>query len=458
MEAGSNVLTITSEAYSNGNFSMFQVGDPIIVATGGEEGAGMFGTVGVGGIYTATPDGNFYNSMQNPIALRTTVVTISGDGKTLTLADPAVVATTDAEIWFNNQPIIQGLHVIAHAPGWTETHPEGTFGIGDAIGTIALSAGWIIKGAGKNLTKFKLPKGCSGSFFTFQSHGIELSDFSLIGNVEEGRFGRKDAEYQVGIILIQTDNAIVHDFAAHDIFLKGVWAQESDNATVTDCETIVHAQKKNYLADWFFGANDAVGGTFTRCTVDSPYLVPGFEFFRSNGGSFIDCGGRNCAVSSNSSGSFAYTRFNITIEPMTQPNEPSDNPWHHLNPLVNINSNIQPPDASMLLGGTITDIAITIQGHINSEFELVKGIVINVDNPNITVSGGSITYQANADIGADVGCAGLNSTGDNTIVENFTVVGNSRDAFDFNITVDDGAVTNCTATLINCVGPGCVLT
>jgi len=460
MEAGSITLTITSEAYSNGNYSMFNIGDPIIVATGGEVGAGIFGTVGVGGVYVAVPDGNYYNSMQNPVALRTTILDVSPDGKVLTLADPAVVATTDAEVWFNNQPIIQGLHVIPHAPGWVETFPEGTFGIGDSIGTIALSAGWIIQGAGKNLTKFKWPMGCAGVFFTSQSNGIELSDFSMIGNVEEGRFGRKDSEYQAGIILIATADAIVHDVAIHDVFVKAVWAQGggSDNCVVTDCEVFLHAQQRNYLAQWFFGVNDSIGGTFTRCTVDSDFLQAGYETFRSDGVSFIDCVSRNGIVSSNTSGNFAFTNFDITIEAMSQPFEPSDSPYHHLSKAVDINANIDPGSPLLAFGGTITNMTLTIQGYMNSNNEVHKGMVVNVDNPNVVITGGTVTYTSPSLAGKDNGCIGLNSTGLNTDVTGLTVVGNSRDVFDFNISVIDGTVTSCVATLINCVGPNCVLT
>jgi len=460
MDAGSNTLTITSEAYANDKFSMFEVGDPIIVATGGEAGAGLFGTVGVGGVFTATPDGNYYNSQQNPIALRTTVVTVSSDGKILTLADSAVVATIDAEVWFNNQPLIQAMHSESHAPGHTVTYPTGTFAIGDAIGVTGGSVDWILNGAGKGVTNFKWPKGCTGTFFTFQSHGVEISDFSIIGNVADESFGRNSNEYQAGIIVIATTDAFVHDCAIHNVFQKAVWAQGggSNDIVVTDCDVILQVPYRNYLSQWFFGVNDSVGGTFTRCNVNSNFIQTGYETFRSSGVKFIDCVSRNGVVSSNSSGSFEFTRFNITIEALSQPLGPGDSVYHHLSPAVNINSNIQPPDASMLLGGIITDMVLTIEGYMNTNNEVHKGVVINVDNPNITINGGIVTYTSPALVGKENGCAGLNSTGENTVVNDLTVVGNSRDAFDFNIAVQDGSVTNCTAALINCVGPNCVLT
>jgi hypothetical protein len=102
---------------------------------------------------------------------------------------------------------------------------------------------------------------------------------------------------------------------------------------------------------------------------------------------------------------------------------------------------------------------IIVQGPINSNGELKKGIVINVDNPNITVNGGQVAYPSTpGPSGTDVGARGFSSTGLNTIVNNFTVIGPSRDEFENNIEVEDGAVNNCTATRIRCVGPNCVLT
>ena len=137
--AGSNQLVLASNPG-------FRVGDHIIVEIGGESGAGLRGAVGVGGvwpirfypnirtmnadngydynanIYARLPNGDVYHWMQgawhapDPNLYYTTkaiprslVAAITGiSGTTLTLNKTASVATTNANVYFDNAPIIPG--------------------------------------------------------------------------------------------------------------------------------------------------------------------------------------------------------------------------------------------------------------------------------------------------------------------------------------------------------------
>jgi hypothetical protein len=101
----------------------------------------------------------------------------------------------------------------------------------------------------------------------------------------------------------------------------------------------------------------------------------------------------------------------------------------------------------MLMGGTIKNVNITIQGAIDTVGNLLKGVVVNLHNPNITVAGGVITYP-NGTPAAEVGPFGVNSTGSNTVVRNVTVIGKPAESWEANIYVRDGIVMDCMAERI----------
>jgi hypothetical protein len=153
---------------------------------------------------------------------------------------------------------------------------------------------------------------------------------------------------------------------------------------------------------------DSTGGECRDCSVDSAYLTAGFETFRSNGVTFTRSVGTNAVFSSNSSGNWLFDEMNLTIEANSQYDSLS---FSADNPIVNINSNISPPDASMELGGTIRNPTIISEGYVNASNDILTGIIVNIDNPNITIegsypedpgSGGLIEVQ-NATIGFNEG-------------------------------------------------------
>jgi Bacterial Ig-like domain len=76
--------------------------------------------------------------------------------------------------------------------------------------------------------------------------------------------------------------------------------------------------------------------------------------------------------------------MNITIHANSQ----FDQAFSSFNPIVSISSNIQPPAASLLDGGLIINPNINLEGYINANNDVLNGIVVNANNPNITISGG----------------------------------------------------------------------
>jgi hypothetical protein len=442
--AGSNVLKFAEP-------TDFQTGDQIIVEVGGEEGKGRFGTVGVGGAVPRATDGwsqFYYRSRDLPLALIAKVIAVRDDGRTVILDKAAATAATNANIHFDNSPLLNALLGEGHAPGWALVLPAGDFAISEKL-QHRYQEGWTIKGAGKGVTILRSPKGVPGSgIHCFEANRTEIADITIVGNAGQNGFGLTDhgngwIEYGVGVLATKSSECLIHNVSCVDVFRKAVWAEYADGFQAHDCNLKITEPFRGYL-EWWFGVSDSRNGTFTRCTINSKCLISGFELFRSDGTRFIDCGGRNASFSSNSSGNFLLDGFNLDITERAQFDEKS---FHHLNPAVNINTNIQPPNDALKLGGTIKNIRIAVEGPIDARGNLLKGIVVNRDNPNVRIDGGLISYPDGVHA-AEVGPFGVNSTGENTVVRGLTVTGRPANPWEANIYVHNGRIIQCKAKQI----------
>ncbi len=458
MSISSTTLTLTAA-------STFQAGDGIIVEIGGEAGAGALGTTGVGGKIVASDAGFYYLAQDQPISLVTTVVARNGDGSVLTLADTAVVATTNADIYFDNRALLNGMMTQSNPPSRSDNQvlflPAGDFAISGHL-QINYVSGWSIIGAGIDVTILRNPKGCPGAGLrTFETDNITISDFTVIGNWgEEGFYLDPNGDgYGVGVRPTACNNALVQRIKVVDVAIQAVWLELCSTSTTRDCEMILTQPLRAYSSNWYFGMSDATDCLVEDCVINSEWLCPGFETFRSSGSVFRRISTRNAGASSNSSGDFLFDDCEIRIEAGSQYLN-SDTVFNHLNPAYNINSNIQPPDASMLLGGTILNCDLTVEGYIDTDIakqNLLKGIVVNADNPNITIIGGLFDYQLNGagpfPVG-EVGPYAVNSTAENCNVSDMTVTGSVHASevgskgnimlFDANSPFNSGTVTNCT--------------
>jgi hypothetical protein len=431
--------------------STFKVGDQVIVEVGGEDGKGRFGTVGVGGVLAAATDGwrdFYYRSKDLPLALVAKVVAVTDGGRTLTLDKAAATGATNANVHFDNHPLLNKVLAQEQPAGWTITLPPGDFAISDRVEHSSYG-GWIIKGAGKGVTILRSPRGVPcGGLHCFKTNNTEICDLTIIGNAGQNGFGIKEDGYGriksgVGILLTRCSDCVIHSVSVVDVLSKAVWGEYTDGLQVYDCTLTINDPIRTYF-EWWFGVSDSSNSTFNRCKINSAWLIGGFETFRSNGVEFVECGGTNATFSSNSSGNFVLDAFVVTVTAGAQFDEKS---FSHFNPVVNINSNIQPPDKSMEAGGIIRNAKITLEGPIDARGNLLHGIVINSNNPNVTVNGGLISYPDGTS-GAEVGPFGVYSTGANTTIRNITVTGRPVEWWQANIYVRKGIVSNCTAERI----------
>jgi len=420
MDAGSDVLRLTTT-------SQFVAGEKVIVEIGGEAGAGLIGTVGVGGFHAATDAGQYYRAQISPKSLKATVVSTDPNGGRLVLNTPATVATVNANVYFDCTDIIVAKLAETHAGPFTLTFPTGEFAVSSRM-LHDSQDGWTIEGAGQDDTIFMSPKGVpSASMSFFDSDQMIYRDFQVKGNWKQNGFGLATfpptffpSDVPAGMYGHTTSNSVVERVKCVDVGMKGAWFDFAIGCSATDCTTILTDVHRFYYSPWFYGCGDSTNCTFDNCRVESESLISGFETFRSTGAVFVDCVGINAVFSSNSSGNFTFNNCSVTI---------AENSWFdtasfsHTNPIFNINSNISPPDTTMQFGGAITDCDITVAGPIgNANNDFLKGIVVNVDNPHIRINGGTLSYPV-AIVGQEIGPFAIISTAEDCDVRNVTCLG-----------------------------------
>ncbi|QRK12095.1 hypothetical protein JQX13_19840 [Archangium violaceum] len=180
---------------------------------------------------------------------------------------------------------------------------------------------------------------------------------------------------------------------------ESVWAERVD---------VVMTEGLKIYVQWMFQWADSSGGGCIDCTVGSPILLHGFEAFRSANVQFIRARGLNATFA--------------------------------------LNTYIQGDHPYLSQGGRIENLTMVQRGYINERHDSLMGININEKNANVTVVGGSYSapdYWPGSD---RHGAQGLNSTGRNTTVEDFSVTGTSD--FWGNINISDGVVRRCSAAVI----------
>jgi hypothetical protein len=213
----------------------------------------------------------------------------------------------------------------------------------------------------------------------------------------------------------------------------------------------------SYNAQWYFGGSDATNTIVSNCNFWGRYLSPAFETFRSSGAQFLNCVSTNGAFSSNASGGWLISNPTITITPHSWTEMNGFNTYAINQPMININSNIHPPDASMTLGGTVRNVAFTCQGSVGyTDNSFIFGAFVGVDNPNVTFDHGFFRYPIqDGEPTQLVGAAGIVAQGSlatgplNCVANDITVTGFSA-AFFGNIHIDGtgATATNCHATYI----------
>jgi hypothetical protein len=489
ISAASNALTVTSAAN-------IRFGDRVIVEIGGEAGAGQRGTMGVGrswprlsyanaaamnadatqaantyawlidtgdlyrfvtGVWTQITT-NYYLSKGLPKSLVSTVYGVSGN--TVTLKDAATVTATNAAVYIDNT---QYFNVARDKnPGSDLVFPAGEFAVANSLELVSSRfAGTEIYGAGEALTRIKLPKGLAVRNVGLNTASTVINirtgvtsatvrDLTVVGNSRNQGYMLNASEidapaasiYNGGVFFLSASNdGVMRNVTVEDVFSYALGAQDSTNVWAYDSNVIIVDPLLVYI-QWMYEWVASSGGV-QDCAIDSNYLLAGMESFNSSGPMrFVRPVLRNAAFSFNNAGDWTIEDPVITIEANAQ----FSSAFASSGPIININSNFGTSNVSS--GGVITNPIILQQGYINASNDSLQAIVVNLTNPNITITGGTITAPDYAAPSTMFGAVGLLSVGVNTNVSNLTVIGQPRSG-SANIRVDDGSITNCTASVID---------
>lgn len=486
----------------------FEVGDAIIIATGGEAGGGLRGTVGVGGVqwptttfadltaleagFAGTAEGTrawvasngkvyyrgadgtqwndltlelglYYYSKIAPKALFAEILDV--DGTTLTLDAEAVVTSTDADIYFDN---FQLLDDAWHATGiglgtpnqkWTV--PAGTYALSREP-IVAFQVDWVVAGAGKTVSKFVSPRGAVGQFRILQSERVIIRDLGFVSNARNaGGFGLLDfgdtsfPGPPYGFLFESSFSCIVQRCRGDNIFNYFVGTRFGADIWAYDCEYFDADGQESYT-QWKYNWANHSGGGFWRCSAECDKLIKAFEMFQCTGSMMLDIVGRNTIVSSNSSSGWVI-RATVTVEALSQISDTSISP---IEPIMNINSNIDNSQGNSGLlgsGGIIDNPRIVQEGAINEAGVVLTAITIGEFCPNVLVRGPYPTAPDDPNGGGyisypdyDFNKAQINSTGANTVIDGIRFDGHNADPFwgDIRMSPGPGIVRNCVADTI----------
>jgi hypothetical protein len=456
INASSNQLTVADA-------SNLAIGDKIIVEIGTEAGAGLRGTVGVGGQWPAltyandaardadltqahgtwswaqsngttkwfdTNDsmwkrshwapGDYYHAMAVPKALR--AIIINKVGNVLTLDATASATATNAGVYFNNSDALRFVwqEIYGDTALWSNKSyifnmPAGQFAVNGYQFLGNNRQDWEFRGQGKDVTKIFSPKGAKEvQIQPVSCSNLTFHDFELAGNAGDnyynagnygadeempeigdigGGFGGSAIVFSKGVAFGGCVDTTAYNIRVRNVFDKALGGDFCTGLDVHDCECILVNGWRRYI-QWMIAASDSTDCTFTNCSVTSPTLVGGFEGFRSTTVKFINCSGTNTYSSMNSTGDFLFEDCTITMTgncelTYTTPFGETVTPTNaRENPIININSNIQPPSGNMLLGGVIKNQTIVVEDYPNSFGDTFRAfVIINGQNPNVSIIG-----------------------------------------------------------------------
>jgi len=424
MAAGSTTLAVTGA-------QPFQVGDQVIIEIGGEAGQGQRGTQGVGGVIPGDPaDGRYYNSADAPVALVAKVVTV--DGQRLTLDKPAVVATRDAVVHYDNLPAWHAATFLDETKPVTMqgdvlvTIPAGSFAVSGMMQFYWHKPGWIIAGQGDDRTELFSPKGTqSVALFVSESPATTIRDIRFRGNVADHGYGT--TWYQAAVDLsISPDSHIFNVVTING--WRGLNVSYSHNTTANNFRAYLMEPLRHYIS-WQIAWANSNGGGCTDCAVYSKHVTAALESFQSAGQAYVRTKLYGGMFSSNSSERLTVDDLYIRLAAKSA----------HLrdmlyNPMVNVNLNVdnqQGGEAVRGAGGIYRNVRLVQDGFIGADpswgqLYMASGISIDGKTSNMFVAGGS-SYLP--DQRTPNGLPGINNYGGNKniVVDGFLSCGLADD-------------------------------
>ena len=428
---GTNTLTVADA-------TGFEIGDAVIVETGGEAGLGLRGTMGVGGAWprlsyanaaartadTSKPDAtwawdldtgdtyqwstatstwtnprswDYYYVKAQAKALTTTITGIAGN--VLTLDDNASATATAANVYFDNTFVWNTAHdqkAPTYALDTSDMYlkrvvvPAGTYAFSERI-YLTGSLNACIEGAGKTLTHLKSPNGTPP--IALYTQGFDagydqnvIRKVHFLSNWSDNPYavadpyatGTGEAIYGFASITQQSNfYNIVEDckFTNHQVYAIA-W-RNCLYCYAYDCD-VVHTTGHRFYFQWAYNYADGFGGGCWNCTVNAIYTIPGMEAFRHRFAQFVGCTLHNAGLSINSSGEFLVDGLRQTFSANSQKVESSvDNPfgyWHTNMESISINANIA--SDQVLLGGWVRNPSQTQAGLLNSNKNKIAGCII----------------------------------------------------------------------------------
>lgn len=406
----------------------------------------------------------YYYAKAVPRALTAQITGISGNDLTLSVA--ATVAATNANVYFDSTPAFMYLTTpIYYGNGnddftpWMSgdtliTIPDGTFYLGGEILMRSVYSGRI---AGVGATSvLQSPKGCPPAFVNISAGqtGKRLAyNFKMVGNCRDTGFGlgwnnswipyggsgagmvftqstdgghmtaaTSAIYFNSGVLMTGCVSCSAENITSVDIFQRSIGM-----SSCTDCwgrnSTTTYTQGLRQYIQWSYQYSDGTGGGFENISVScAGRMVAGAEIFRSTGSVINGFTGLNASLSANSAGAFTYTNCAITITVTDNDSTVSD--FDKNNPLININDNIG--GGYVAQGGSIVNATMVQSAYCDANNNSFKGITVNINNQDITITGGSYSapdYHVGSD---ELGALGINSTGSHTVVTGFTVTGKAK--------------------------------
>lgn len=534
--SGSSTLNVVDPSF-------FAVGDYVVVAVGGESGAGARGTVGVGGNWPAlsyadatarTADAgqasntwawqqdtgavyrwngsswdaqsSYYFAQSIPKALFAQITAISGNNLMLSVA--ATTAATNATVYFDNatkitqlmtsQYYVNGANgnslLTAFEPDQITAYiPAGEFAFAGLVR--AYHGSYQVRGAG-DTSIWRYPAGSPGGLYLGTlSTGTVAKDFKQIGNLGDNGFalawtinsrfdGYNDSgpvyvsnedmmstatssiAYPRGVWVDIATDAKVYNITSVNMFYQAVGFTSCTNPAMHNCAASLSAGVifRTYI-QWLHQIADSTGNNVDTCGIFdcsgvADKYTAGVELFRCTGDISIQrYTGTNCSASNNSSGTagssatsgILYKDNTITMQANAQD---SGKVFATGNPVFNINANIG--GGYVGLGMAMVNNTVTVQGVMNSTFDISRAITVAGTMSNTLISGGTLTLPDYVDDASvtltDTGH--IISDAAATVCSNISLVGASRHAIKGtgnkqmthrnNSTIANGSsVTNC---------------
>jgi hypothetical protein len=500
--AGSNLLTVTSKVG-------FAVNDNIIVELGGEASGGRPGSPGVGGVWptlayaneaamnadasqaqntycycigsgtvyrwdhalrwVSNPNNTPYWNSAVPRALLARITRIVGN--MLTLDTSASVASTNANVYFDNTPVFNAA-ARAAAGATTLVWPDGAYACGSTLmvagqsyPTIIKKVGMRVTGSGQMLTTLFSPKGviCAGLEFRYCAQG-EVSNLNFFGHA--GLYGANslDLRFATSVLPPQWNSS--------------VFLESCDKINVIDCHFkycwrwVVGLYATNCTAHRIIGFSDVDLSyiqwkmTWANCSYcnsydcksTSTYVTKTFHIFASNHCGHIRPTTHNGVYGLNSTGDCVIDTPTATFAANSRYSQVSiPIPGTYV---FDINTNIRQNEGQG--GNKVLNMNVSFAGYLDTADNVFIGANISGRSRDTLISGGRYSAPDFRGGNAQAGQAVNSDSGvRNTMVSGLTVVGKGRDGGIYrisnwsNIYVANGRVTNCVADSISCVGPSC---